>query len=182
MKKILVIILMIIVVLGVCIMVKNKENRIDTDLNDSNIEISYESSGGFGTMSDTAPVTVTINGKKAVIRYENKIKKEISFDKAKFSELVELINKNFSKIKEDASTKMDVMDGSDSFITVKNLKTKKEYTVGGYMPDDKNFLEIRDKIYEVIDSDAIHEFRRNELNKYFEDEFSKQQEEFDEEE
>ena len=77
---------------------------------------------------------------------------------------------------------MDVMDGSDSFITVKNLKTKKEYTVGGYMPDDENYIEIVDKIYEVIGDDTIYEFRKNELNKYFEDEFSKQQEEFDEEE
>lgn len=182
MKKSIFIISIIIIVLGVCIMIKNKGNKVDTDFNEDNIEISYESSGGFGTMADTAPVTVTLKAKKAVVSYDDEIKKEISFDKAKFSELVELINKNFSKIKEDASTKMDVMDGSDSFITVKNLKTKKEYTVGGYMPDDKNFLEIRDKIYEVIDSDAIHEFRRNELNKYFEDEFSKQQEEFDEEE
>ncbi len=182
MKKSIFIISIIIIVLGVCIMIKNIGNKVDTDFNEDNIEISYESSGGFGTMADTAPVTVTLKAKKAVVSYDDEIKKEISFDKSKFPELIELINKKFPKIKEDAGTRMDVMDGSDSFITVKNLKTGKKYSVGGYMPDDENYIEIVDKIYEVIGDDTIHEFRKNELNKYFEDEFSKQQEEFDEEE
>lgn len=36
------------------------------------------------------------------------------------------------------------------------------------MPEDENYNEIEDKIYDVIGSDTISNFRDNELAKYFE--------------
>ena len=97
MKKIGYIVIIAILAIGVCFIMKFKNNRniIDTNIDGDNIEIEYQTSGGFGLMSDTEPVCVVINNQKAIIKYKDKIKKDISYSKSDYSELVELIKEKF---------------------------------------------------------------------------------------
>ena len=170
MKKIGCIVIIAILAIGVCFIMKfkNSRNIIDTNIDGDNIEIEYQTSGGFGLMSDTEPVCVVINNQKAIIKYKDKIKKDISYSKSDYSELVELIKEKFKYISKDAGEDTTVMDGSSSSITIRNKNTGEEQTAGGYMPEDENYNEIEDKIYDVIGSDTISNFRDNELTKYFE--------------
>ncbi|MCR5186728.1 MAG: hypothetical protein K6D97_06410 [Clostridia bacterium] len=182
MKKFTILIIILILVLGVCCMLKfkNKKEGKDINVGSNNIEVEYKTGGGFGTTEDTALITITISNDKAIVSYEDELKKEISFNKSKYQELLDLINNKFSKIDKDADSNMDIMDGGDSYITIKDTKTGVSKTVGGYMPEDDNFLEIKDKIYEVIDSEEIRDFRRNELKNYFDKQFSEEFEDIDE--
>lgn len=142
----------------------NKESKDDNNL--ENLEIEYKTGGGFGTKSDTALVTININSDKVVLSYQD-ISKELPLDEEKYTELVDLINEKFYDIDEDADSNEDILDGSLSYITVTN-EDGESYEVGGYMPQDSDYKKIESKIYKIVDSKTISDFRNNELKEYFE--------------
>ena len=132
------------------------------------IKVEYNNSGGFGTMADVGTVTVTITSTKAVLSYKDEVTKTISIKEEDFSDLVELINKKFYDIDEDADSDNSILDGSTSYISVTNKDTDETYSVGGYMPQNKDYKEIENEIYNVIGKDTISDFRKNEMTEYIE--------------
>ena len=146
----------------------NKKDNVEIPLETTDIEIVYKQSGGGPNLQyKIDPVTVKISYNNIEISYEDKIIKVYTLESKKYTELIELINKNFYKDNKDLSNN-STMDGGSAYITITNKETEKSYTVGGYAVNDEKFSKIEDKIIEIIGEDTIDDFRKNELQEYLE--------------
>ncbi len=148
----------IIIIAAVTIISLMKNNNII----DSKItEISYSYGDGYGTIIDTAYKTITITqeGKVVLSNSYNSYTETFDIDQSKYKELSDFIVNRlsvFSKVKEDN----DVLDGNSSSIMIK-LKDGQTKKIGGYMVKDKKYNDIKDKIYEIIDSKKLEQYEKN---------------------
>lgn len=167
-KKIIMILLLVVFVILIVVLINKKNSKEGKPIDYNDIEIHYSQSGGGPNpeyMSDT--ITVILSNNKSEIRFEDEISKKISINKEEYSELIDLINNKFYKLKKDLSIK-NVYDGGSAYITVIDNKSGKSHTVGGTAVDNEIFEEIEDKIIDVIGEDTISDFRKTELKDYFE--------------
>lgn len=158
-KKVIILLLVIIlavVILGVIYILNSKK------FNEDIIVIEYTTGGGFGTLADCEEISIKFNedNRIKISAINGKLEKVISVSENDVAELKNIIKENISGLKEDLSDD-DALDASYSYITINNMK------FGGYAVSNKNFIEIKNKILEIVGQEKIKEFRES-IGKYYE--------------
>ncbi len=158
-KNISIIIFIILVIIAALsfFLIKNN-NKAKEEIT----EISYTYGGGFGTIVDTSAKTITFksNGKVELSNSYNSYKETLNIEQSKYNNLCDYISDRISLFDENANENSSVLDGSSSKITIK-LKNGKTKEIGGYMIQNKKYIEIEKKMFETIDKKALDQYEKN---------------------
>lgn len=151
------ILLLLIITLGLVLVGCKKEDYSNVVI--TKIEYSY--GGGFGTESTTAEKTFTFaEGKLVVTNSYDDSTLEMELSKEKYEELVEFIKERMSVFDEITKKDTDVMDGGSSHLKV-TLDDNTTKEMGGYMVSNEKYVEIKEKIKEITDLDAVKYYIKN---------------------
>ena len=143
---------LVILIIWLCCLNKNKNI-------DGIVEVRYSTNDSYGTESSTSSMVAVIS-KDGIVTFANSYNAEstsLNISPEKFSELVKVINDNssifYNKVKEDEN----ISDGSYSYITIKTVDG--EMTVGGYMVSDQKYINIENKILEVVGKETFFKYK-----------------------
>ena len=159
-KKIVIILGIIVLVGFLCIwyyVVKPKSYFKNVELK----SISYSSGGGYGTVVDTATMTIMIYNNGLVTftnSYNTDIEESFYISENEYKDLEICVMDNSNIFINKPKENHDVMDGSSSsvkFVTTDDI----EYTVDGYMIDNDDYDKITKKILDVVDSERFFRYR-----------------------
>ena len=160
-KKYLIIIIAVIIVVIVSILLivllnKNKKHEF-VEI----VEINYSYGGGFGTIVDTATKTLTFtpDGEVKMSNSYNSYTDTFTIDQSKYKELNEFISDRISLFDKKAKEDNDVMDGGSYRISIK-LKNGETKSIGGYMIRNKEFIEIKEEILNIIDIEKLNKYTK----------------------
>lgn len=149
--------LLLIITIGVLLVGCKKEDYSNVVI--TKIEYSY--GGGFGTQADTADKIFTFTeGKLVVTNSYDDSTLEMELSKEKYEELVEFIKDRMSVFDEKTKKNTEVMDGGSSYLKV-TLDDNTTKEMGGYMVSNKKYVEIKEKIYDITDLDAVKYYIKN---------------------
>ena len=130
---------------------------------ESTVFVEYRVSYG-GLRNPNAPsngYNIRVNSNKGKLsnigssHYEN----IIDISKDKILNLKNLINTyDLERLEKEVrlSSEKSVLDGSSDYITIYTEKGK--YEIGGYMPNNKDFDKIKNKIFEIIGKEQINSY------------------------
>ena len=155
----IVLFVIIVIIAGISlILINNNKEKPKEEIT----EISYTYGGGFGTVVDTANKTITIsqNGEVVLSNSYNSYKETLNIEQSKYNNLRDYISDRISLFDEKANENSSVLDGSSSKITIK-LKNGKTKEIGGYMIQNKKYIEIEKKMFETIDKTALDQYKKN---------------------
>ena len=167
--------IVLVVIVGVIIAaIKNKKEKDNTPKVPTTFTVTYSYGGGFGLVYDmwTREIKVDQDGNVTISLKDGDIDIEpvtynVGKDKAK--ELMDVIFENkFYNLDKDLSNK-DVVDAGSSYIEVKSNTFN--HKAGGYAVDRKRFMDIRKKIWDLVDLDKLNKFD-NDIKEAYEKERS----------
>lgn len=126
------------------------------------VKIEYSYSGGYGTVISIAKKTFTFysDGKVVLSNAYDDSTYTFEIDKDSYNELSNFIKERMHIMDKKAHEDKNILDGSSSYLDVELADGAKK-SFGGYMVKDKEFIQMRDKIYEYIDQDVLKEYIDN---------------------
>ncbi len=157
-KILLLVITSVVVVMGIIVFLTTKVFKKEYDI--TNIVYSY--GGGYGTEITSATKTISISCDGTVTftnSYDNSIY-DYRISNDKYIELYDYINDRMHLFKERVHEENNLADGTTSHIEL-TLSDGTKYKFGGYMVTNKKYKDIKDKIFEIIDSDKLNEYINN---------------------
>ena len=126
------------------------------------VSIEYSFSGGFGSMAGTAQKNIKFKSDGSVLLTNGYDSSTASFkiDQSEFDSLAKYIYERVDVFDNKVEEDLNVTDGSNSKITVE-FSDKTIKTMGGYMVKNKKYVEIKNKIKELLEkSDTYKEYMK----------------------
>ena len=126
------------------------------------VKIEYSYSGGYGTLIDTAKKMFTFYDDGKVVLSNSYDESTYSFEIGvdKYNDLCAFIKERMYIMDRNAREDNNVLDGNSSYLNVE-LDGGIKKSFGGYMVKDKEYIEIREKIYEYIDTEDLNNYIDN---------------------